>query len=65
MSDQASQDGVQRLLFEDLDIRGAVVRLESSWQAMQAGRDYAPAVASILGEMTAVASLIAAQLKQP
>ena len=65
MSDQTSRDGAQRLLFEELDIRGAVVRLEISWQAMQAGRDYAPAVAGILGEMTAVASLIAAQLKQP
>lgn len=65
MSDLPAQDGVQRLLFEELDIRGAVVRLESSWQAMQAGRDYPPAVAGVLGEMTAVASLIAAQLKQP
>lgn len=59
------QDSVQRLLFEDLDIRGALVRLGPSWQAMQQGRDYAAPVARLLGEMTAVTAIIAAQLKQP
>ena len=59
------QDSVQRLLFEDLDIRGAIVRLGPSWQAMQAGRGYPEAVARLLGEMTAVTTIIAAQLKQP
>jgi len=59
------QDTVQRLLFEDLDIRGAIVRLGPSWQAMQAGRGYAAPVAKVLGEMTAVTAIIAAQLKQP
>lgn len=59
------QDSVQRLLFEHLDIRGALVRLGPSWEAMQEGRGYAPAVAKVLGEMTAVTAIIAAQLKQP
>ena len=56
---------VQRFLFEGLDIRGAIVRLESAWQAMQAGRDYQPTVAQLLGETAAVTALIAGQLKQP
>lgn len=56
---------VQRFLLEDLDIRGAVVRLTDVWQAMQAGRSYAPPVARLLGEMSAVSAVIAGNLKQP
>lgn len=56
---------VQRFLFEGLDIRGTVVRLDDAWQQMQAGRDYQPTVAQLLGETAAVTALIAAQLKQP
>ncbi len=58
------EDTVQRLLFEELDIRGAIVRLGTSWQALQAGRAYPAPVARVLGEMTAVTAIIAAQLKQ-
>ncbi|ENO86920.1 Hsp33 family molecular chaperone HslO [Thauera linaloolentis] len=56
---------VQRFLLEDLDIRGAVVRLTDVWQALQAGRDYPPAVARLLGQMSAVSAVIAGNLKQP
>ena len=56
---------VQRFLLEDLDIRGAVVRLTDVWQAMQATRNYPPAVARLLGEMSAVSAVIAGNLKQP
>ena len=56
---------VRRFLFEGLDIRGAIVHLGDAWQQMQAGRDYQPTVAQLLGETTAVTALIAAQLKQP
>lgn len=55
---------VQRFLFEGLDIRGAVVKLEGCWQSMLAGRMYAPPVARLLGEMAAVTALIAGQMKQ-
>lgn len=55
---------VQRFLFDDLDIRGAFVRLGPAWQAMQHGRNYPAPVADLLGEMTAVATLIGGQLKQ-
>ncbi|MGB0126466.1 MAG: Hsp33 family molecular chaperone HslO [Rhodocyclaceae bacterium] len=61
----SSTDFVRRFLFEDLDIRGAVVRLGPAWRKMQEGRGYAAAVARMLGEMTAVTLLIGANLKQP
>ena len=60
-----SDSFVRRFLFEGLDIRGAVVHLGEVWQQMQAGRDYQPTVAQLLGEMAAVTALIGAQLKQP
>ncbi|MDR1888113.1 MAG: Hsp33 family molecular chaperone HslO [Zoogloeaceae bacterium] len=59
-----SEGSVTRFLFEHLNIRGAIVRLEGCWQAMQQGRQYAPTIARLLGEMAAVTALIAAQLKQ-
>lgn len=60
-----SDSTVRRFLFEHLDIRGAVVHLGEVWQQMQAGRDYQPTVAQLLGETAAVSALIAGQLKQP
>ena len=60
-----SDSFVQRFIFEKLDIRGAVVYLGEAWQQMQAGRDYQPTVAQLLGETATVTALIAGQLKQP
>lgn len=56
---------VQRFLLEDLDIRGAVVRLDSAWQGMQADRAYPAVVTRLLGEMMATAAIIGGNLKQP
>ncbi|MBL0168580.1 MAG: Hsp33 family molecular chaperone HslO [Propionivibrio sp.] len=56
---------VQRFLFEELDIRGAVVRLDSAWQGMQADRAYPAIVTRLLGEMMATAAIIGGNLKQP
>ncbi len=64
MSDSLPDSYVQRFLLEDLDIRGAVVRLTDVWQAMQASRGYPEAVARLLGEMSAVSVVIAGNLKQ-
>jgi len=61
---KADPSYVRRFLLEDLDIRGAIVRLDDVWQALQAGRDYPSEVARLLGEMSAVSALIAANLKQ-
>ena len=60
-----SDSAIRRFLFEGLDIRGAVVHLGEAWQQMQAGREYQPTVAQLLGETAAVTALIAGQLKQP
>lgn len=58
-------DSFQRFIFEKLDIRGAFVQLEGSWQAMQHGRAYARPVMELLGQTTAVTTLIGSQLKTP
>ncbi|MCL2658598.1 MAG: Hsp33 family molecular chaperone HslO [Betaproteobacteria bacterium] len=60
-----SMDAVQRFLFEDLDIRGAVVQLTESWQKIQGKHAYAKPVMTLLGEMSAVTAIIAANLKTP
>lgn len=56
-------DQFRRFLLDELDIRGIVVRLGPAWQAMQDGRAYPPAVARLLGEMTAITSAIGGQMK--
>jgi molecular chaperone Hsp33 len=58
-------DYVRRFLFEDLDIRGALVALGNSWHEMQAGGDSPPGVAALLGELAAATALIAGNLKAP
>jgi molecular chaperone Hsp33 len=56
---------ISRFLLEDLNIRGAVVHLGSAWRAMHLGRNYADATRGVLGEMTAVTTLIGSNLKTP
>lgn len=58
-------DFVRRFLFEQLDIRGAIVALGNAWHEMHAGRDDPPAITALLGELAAVAALIAGNLKTP
>ena len=60
-----SSDFVVRFLLEDLDIRGAFVRLGEAWRSLQARRGYCNTVRDLLGEMTATAVLIGSNLKQP
>ncbi len=55
---------VQRFLLENLDIRGAVVHLDSVWQQMLAGRNYPHPVTQLLGEMSATTLLLGDNLKQ-
>jgi molecular chaperone Hsp33 len=59
------ESNVHRFIFEGLDIRGTVVHLGDAWQQLQAGRNYQPTVAQLLGETATVTALIAGQLKQP
>lgn len=65
MTGKKSLDCVQRFLLDELDIRGAVVRIGPVWQRMLAGRGYPAPVAELLGEMSATTLLIGCNLKQP
>ena len=58
-------NGIQRFLFEDLDIRGAVIQLDSVWEQLLARRNYPPRIIELLGQMTATTLLLADNLKQP
>ncbi|GJL74510.1 Hsp33 family molecular chaperone HslO [Nitrosomonas sp.] len=55
---------VQRFLLENLDIRGAVVHLDSVWQKMLKDRRYPVPIMQLLGEMSATTLLLGDQLKQ-
>ena len=54
---------VQAFLLEDTGIRGALVRLEETWQHVIAEHEYAPAVRELLGEGVAATVLLASGLK--
>ena len=55
---------VQRIILENLNIRGAIVHLDSVWQQMLQDRDYPKPVTEILGEISAIALLMSDSLKQ-
>jgi molecular chaperone Hsp33 len=58
-------DTARRFLFDELDIRGAVVRLDAVWRKLMSGRAYPAPVVGLLGQMTATAVLLADNLKHP
>lgn len=58
-----ANDTLQRFIFEQAPIRGEIVRLDATWRAVLARRDYPPAVRDLLGEMAAAAMLLSATLK--
>jgi molecular chaperone Hsp33 len=64
-SPDSARDCVIPFLFENLDIRGAWVSLDRTWAGLNRERGYPTLVARLLGEMSAVSALIAANLKQP
>ncbi|MCH9637899.1 MAG: Hsp33 family molecular chaperone HslO [Betaproteobacteria bacterium] len=55
---------IQRFLLDDLNIRGAIVHLDSVWQQMLQDRDYPMPVMEVLGEISAIALLMSNNLKQ-
>ena len=57
-------NAVQRFLLDDLDIRGAVVRLDSVWQKLLTNRNYPAPVIELLGQMSVTTILLADNLKQ-
>ena len=59
----SDNDTLQRFLFEHTPIRGEVVHLDATWQAILARHDYPSLVRDLLGEAMAAAILLAATLK--
>jgi molecular chaperone Hsp33 len=56
-------DRLLKFLFRDAPVRGEIVRLQESWQQMTAHHRYPAPVMHLLGEMTAAAALLAANIK--
>jgi molecular chaperone Hsp33 len=56
-------DYVQRFLFENLDVRGRLVCLTGAWKRMTEGRAYPPRIAELLGQSTALATMLGANQK--
>lgn len=57
------RDNLHRFLFEEVGIRGELVQLDASWQAVLACHDYPPAVQSQLGQALAATVLLSATIK--
>ncbi|ABE53415.1 Hsp33 protein [Shewanella denitrificans OS217] len=58
-----SRDILHRYLFDNADVRGQLVQLEDSFQAMLAAQDYPKALQVLLGELMAATSLLTATIK--
>lgn len=56
-------DTLQRFIFEHAPIRGEMVQLAASWQAVTERHDYPAPLRQILGELMAAGALLAATLK--
>ena len=58
-----SQDRLLRFLLEQAHVRGALVRLDDTWQAILSRTEYPAAVADLLGQCCAASALFTAALK--
>jgi molecular chaperone Hsp33 len=56
-------DSLQRFIFENAPIRGEIVHLDATWQAVLERRQYPPRVREVLGELMAAAALLTSTLK--
>ncbi|MGI9307893.1 MAG: Hsp33 family molecular chaperone HslO, partial [Gammaproteobacteria bacterium] len=56
-------DTLRRFVFENEDILGTIVRLDSSWGQLQATDEYPPQIMSVLGEAAAATALLGRSLK--
>jgi molecular chaperone Hsp33 len=59
----SQQDTLQRFLFDNAPVKGALVRLDASWQQVLTRHSYPQPVAVLLGQMMAASVLLAANLK--
>lgn len=58
-----NSDQIQRFVFDDTDIRGAIVQLDRSFFELLGRHEYPPAVAHLMGEALAAACLMSTSLK--
>lgn len=58
-----SQDSLQTFLFEDTDIRGAIITLEQSFRDMVNGHDYSPGQQRLLAQFVAANLLLTSHIK--
>ena len=56
-------DLLQRFVFDDLDARGAIVRLSETCESIQTTHHYPPALASLLNQFAATACLLRDSIK--
>jgi molecular chaperone Hsp33 len=63
MSTVADDDVLHRFLLERSGVRGVLVQLDATWQAVRARADYPAAVAARLGETLAAAALFTGHAK--
>lgn len=63
MTDLADDDVLHRFLLERSGVRGVLVRLDATWQAVRARAQYPDAVAAWLGEALAAAALFTGHAK--
>jgi molecular chaperone Hsp33 len=59
----SNSDHIQRILFDDIDVRGVVSRLDESYQTVLSRASYPPVIQRVLGEMLAAVSLLSSNLK--
>ena len=59
----ADKDSLSRFVFENFPVRGELVHLNASWQAMLENHEYPAPVRRLLGEAVAAAVLLASILK--
>lgn len=57
------RDSLQRFMFEHTAVRGEIIHLDATWQAVLERRDYPPVLRTLLGELMAAAALLSATLK--
>lgn len=57
------KDTLQKFLFENIDVRGELVHLDTTWQAVLEQHNYPFPIQKVLGELMAAVSLLMATLK--
>ncbi len=57
------QDTLQKFIFDNAAVRGELIDISATWREVLSRHDYPVAVKKVLGQMTAAAALLSANLK--